>query len=130
MAAADLAKVLAAFDPGVSNPLLQPATVATMWTAPMPVQYPKVLRGWDLSQIPDANGVMQPVYAHAGWLFSTTSLMFHRADGLDVVLFFNKGVREVDELPAQGEEINRLINRVRHWPGRDLFPSLGIPSSQ
>src|SRR5207249_1042698 len=60
--------------------------------------------------------------------FSTTSLMFHRADGLDVVLFFNKGVREVDELPAQGEQINRLINQVRPWPARDLFPTLGIPS--
>src|SRR5262249_60385866 len=92
MAAADYAKVLAALDPGVPNPLLQPTTVATMWTAPKPAQYPQVLRGWDFSHLPDKDGTMQPVYSHAGWFHSAASLMFHRGDGVDVVLIWNKGI--------------------------------------
>jgi CubicO group peptidase (beta-lactamase class C family) len=123
MAAPDYAKILAAFDPGVANPLLKPETVKTMWTQPDaltrdPVKKdasdPNYVRGWDSASL--GGGVM--VYMHGGATPGALTMMWHRTDGISIVVFCN-GVGTPDLFP--------VIDKIKTWPDHDLFPSVGIP---
>ncbi len=119
MAAADYAKVLAAFDLGERNPLLRPATVQIMWTEPPGAG---MLRGWYTEKLGDG----QTIIGHEGDFPGSTSTAFRRSDGISFVLFVNK-----DPLAPPvtlDEPLSRLADGITSWPGRDLFPDLAIPA--
>ncbi|HEY3281507.1 MAG TPA: serine hydrolase [Armatimonadota bacterium] len=128
MAPADYAKVLAAFDRGSGNPLLAQPAIDTMWSQPLPVKYPNLLRGWFSLNLPTASGGHVMAVQHNGRLSGTNSLVLHRLDGLSFVLFLNQDVPQGMYAETQGTELNALANKVSAWPTTDLFPSLGIPS--
>lgn len=126
--APDYAKVLAAFDPSANNPLLQPATVDTMWTQmwPQSIYGGEVLRGWFRSKLD--NGVT--VIGHGGELNGTATLAFRRSDNVSLVAFFNKNTANTlrifdDDL---GKPLNQAADSITHWPDMNLFPSMGIPA--
>ena len=124
MAAVDYAKVLAAFDLGVFNPILHPDQVAAMWT-----QTPGsgTLQGWFLNNVSDGQGGTIAMREHGGSLPGTRTYIARRADGLSFVLFTN-GERELSGV--DGEALNNIANMVPVWPAHDLFGSVGIGSFQ
>ncbi|MBA2287588.1 MAG: serine hydrolase [Ktedonobacteraceae bacterium] len=121
MAAADYAKVLAAFDIGEQNPLLRPATVEIMWTQPPGAG---MLRGWYIEKLDDG----QTIIGHEGTFPGATSSAFRRIDGLSCVLFVNKDPQAHPR--TLDNAISKLADDISSWPSRDLFPELGIPALQ
>jgi hypothetical protein len=126
--APDYAKVLAAFDLGAHNPLLQPSTVDAMWTQmwSQRIYGGEVLRGWFRSKLD--NGVT--VIGHGGELNGTAALAFRRSDNVSLVAFFNKNTANTlrifdDEL---GKPLNQAADSITHWPDMNLFPPMGIPA--
>lgn len=119
MAAADYAKVLAAFDLGEQNPLLRPATVRTMWTEPPGAG---MLRGWLTEKLSDG----QTIIGHEGAFPGATSTAFRRADGLSFVLFVNKD--PLAHPRTLDEPLSRLADGITAWPAKDLFSDLDIPA--
>ena len=129
MSAPDFAKILAAFDQP-TNPQLTQASVDQMWTAPLASE-PAILRGWFQAWVPDEHGNTVNAYHHNGVLPGATSLVFHRADGISFVLFFNRELalpsRELFG-ESQSRELSDIANQVTDWPSDDLFPTYGIPA--
>ena len=124
LAAVDYAKVLAAFALGENNPLLRPATVATMWTVPAiyntatGVELPTYTNGWDSWTEP--SGIRG--FQHGGAMPGVSSRILYRTDGWGFAVFCNSGKGTPDLYPP-------LTNlRPEDWPQGDLFPSVGIPS--
>lgn len=124
MAAPDYAKVLAAFDLGVYNPILHPDQVAAMWTQ---TGTSTQLQGWMLQEVPDGMGGTVALREHNGVLPGTRCYIARRADGISFVLFTN-GDRDLGS--AEGLALSNLCNQVSLWPSHDLFPSVGIGSLQ
>jgi hypothetical protein len=129
MAPADYAKVLAAFDLGSQNPLLNQTWTSHMFAAPAPAIDPSLRRGWFSFTLKDASNVSHVAYQHNGGLPGTSTLGFRRDDGLSFVLFLNKDIAGGLHGAIQGVQLNALANAVpaANWPNHDLFPTLGIP---
>lgn len=127
LAAPDYVKMLAAFDRGALNPLLDEATTAEMFSVPFPVAAPGMANGWFVATLPDASGTQWNLYNWDGWLDSDASVMTRRADGLSLVLLTNQGT-----LPELGwpqmVAFNDVANTITDWGTADLFPLVGIPS--
>lgn len=123
MSPADYAKVLAAFDSNVANPLLKQEIVSTMWSAPFDGR-PNMLRGWFSEEL--SNGVT--AIGHNGVMIGTAALGFHRSDDISIVVFFNKNVTPSlwIENHALGDALNEAANNVVKWPEEDFFPTLNI----
>jgi len=126
MTAPDYAKVLAAFDLGLFNPLLGPTQRDRMWSAnPQPGADPKYRKGW-MRNIVTVNGNTTNMYEHGGVLPGTRTYIAHRPiDGVSFVLFANG---DGDLGNPQGQELSDLANTVSAWPQQDLFGSVGLPS--
>jgi CubicO group peptidase (beta-lactamase class C family) len=126
MAAADYAKVLASFDMGNSNPILEPSSVTTMWTAHP--TWTGVLRGWFKQILTDSSGKLIDSIQHNGWLSSNSNLVLRRSDKLSFVLFLNQGYPGALHAAIHGIALNDIANKVTEWPTTDLFPTVGIPA--
>lgn len=120
MAACDFAKILAAFDLGIYNPILHPAQVAEMWTQ---TGTSNRLQGWKVRDVSDGNGGTVAMRYHGGSLPGTRTVVARRADGLSFVLFTN-GDRDLDGVDA--EALSDIANTISLWPQHDLFPAVGI----
>lgn len=127
MAAVDYAKVLAAFHFGTDNPLLNPASVQTMWTvrselaaaaAAGRAETRGYALGWDVAPLNQSGRI----YSHGGGMPGVSAAIWHRTDGTSVVVFANGGERCPD--------INAVVQSIgaAAWPAHDLFPTVGIPS--
>jgi CubicO group peptidase (beta-lactamase class C family) len=124
LAAVDYAKVLAAFHCGADNPLLDAASVQTMWTVPgelaaaSEVELPGYTLGWN-SEALDEGG---RIYSHGGAMPGVSAAIWHRTDGTSVIVFSNGG----EGCP----DINAAVAWIGAgaWPAHDLFPTVGIPS--
>jgi CubicO group peptidase (beta-lactamase class C family) len=124
MATVDYAKILAAFALGPGNPLLQPATVTTMWTIPSiyktatNVDMPGYTNGWDSWTEP--SGLRG--FKHGGAMPGVSSQILYRSDGWGFAVFCNggKGVPDIYP-PLTGMP-------PADWPRNDLFPSVDIPA--
>ena len=132
MAAPDFAKVLAAFDLGDQNPILDPVQTANMWTAPAapyitpgPNIASHYLKGWMRNTVTDGSGAKIDMYEHGGSLPGTRTYIAHRVDGVSFV-FFTNGNGSLGS--AAGDQLSDLANGVRSWPRHDLFPQVGLPS--
>lgn len=124
MSAPDYAKILAAFDLGASNPLLDDEQTTAMWTvAP---GYNTVMRGWFRAEVADGFGGTVEMYHHNGRLYGATSFVARRADGLSFV-FLTNGDRTNLSGSVHGEQLSDIANTISLWPGHDLFPSVSIP---
>jgi CubicO group peptidase (beta-lactamase class C family) len=122
MAAPDYAKVLAAFDLGNQNPLLDQTWTNNMWST-VTSQYPELLRGWWLSNVSTPKGTVAMRH-HNGGLPGTATICARRADGLSFVLFFN---RDHGLANTHAIQLSNLANKITDWPNHDLFPVNGIP---
>lgn len=127
MAAPDYAKVLAAFDLGGSNPLLDPATTDAMWT--VEPGYSTLMRGWFKKNVSDGMGGTVAMYHHNGLLYGATSFIAHRADGLSFV-FLTNGDRNNLFGDVHGEQLSQIANTISLWPTTCLFPQVYLPSFQ
>lgn len=123
MAAPDFAKVLAAFDLGVFNPLLGQTATTDMWTVANGAN--SLCRGWWKEVVSDGSGGTFDMFWHNGILQGTRAFIGRREDGLSFVVFAN-GDGGLGS--GQGEQLSDLANTIRSWPTHDLFPSVGIPS--
>lgn len=126
-AAPDLAKVLAAFDLGASNPLMDDTTATKMWTGPLG-GFPNTLRGWFRTTLPDGSGANVDAYVHNGWVSGASCLMLRRSDGLSFVVLLNGDIPGALQAGSHGAALNAIANDVGSWPRADLFPAVGIPS--
>ncbi|MBK8097669.1 MAG: serine hydrolase [Planctomycetes bacterium] len=124
MAAADFAKVLAAFDLGVFNPILHPTQTAAMWDQ---TGTSGTLQGWFLNTVGDGVGGTLALREHNGILPGTRAYVGRREDGISFVLFTN-GDRALGG--TEGEELSDLANLVSAWPQHDLFGSVGVGGFQ
>lgn len=125
MAAPDFAKILAAFDLGASNPLLEPDDTTAMWT--LEPGYNTLLRGWFRAEVADGFGGTVEMYHHNGRLYGTTSFVARRADGLSFV-FLTNGDRRNLSGSTHGEQLSDIANTISLWPSHDLFPDVSIPA--
>ncbi|MDP6929203.1 MAG: serine hydrolase, partial [Planctomycetota bacterium] len=125
LSAPDYAKILAAFDMGTRNPLLNPGTVKTMFTAPEPRKKIDMLRGWKATTMLDAKSKPVKTQFHSGSLSGTSTTMFHRDDGISVILLTNTD--GTVSTSNDGKKINDILNKLTAWPQHDLFASTGIP---
>ncbi|MDB5106818.1 MAG: beta-lactamase [Fibrobacteres bacterium] len=125
LSAPDYAKVLAAFDLGAANPILNPRGVSTMWS-PSGTNN-GFLRGWFGQKVSMAEGDTVTAKWHNGLFPGTSTLVFHLPDHFSFVLFLN---RDLSPQPGgrEGVELTRMAETVRKWPATDLFPEMGIPS--
>lgn len=126
-AAPDLAKVLAAFDLGADNPIMDDTTAATMWTGPL-AGFPNTLRGWFRMSLPDDGGANVDAYVHNGWVPGASCLVLRRSDGLSFVVLLNGDIPGALQGNPHGAALNSIANDVRAWPRADLFPAVGIPA--
>ncbi|MBK9129754.1 MAG: hypothetical protein IPM13_18510 [Phycisphaerales bacterium] len=121
MAAPDFAKVLAAFDLGVQNPLLGLDQTNAMWSlAPGMNTW---LHGWFRNSVPDGVGGNLDIREHNGVLPGTRAYVGRRKDGLSFVVFTN------GEQPLggnQGRALSEIANGISIWPTHDLFGAMGI----
>ncbi|HEX5053183.1 MAG TPA: serine hydrolase [Planctomycetota bacterium] len=125
MAAPDYAKVLAAFDLGASNPVLDPTQTAAMWT--VEPGYPTLMRGWYLRNVADGLGGQVRMCHHNGRLYGAVSFIARRMDGLSFV-FLTNGDRTNLDGGVHGEQLSNIANTISLWPTWDLFPQVGLPS--
>ncbi len=126
LSAPDYAKVLAAFDLGADNPILNPQGVSTMW-APSDSKS-GFLRGWFARKISLASGDTAVAKWHNGLFPGTSTLVFHLPGRFSFVLFLNRDLSPQPEGGREGVDLTRLAEAVRIWPAADLFPEMGIPS--
>jgi CubicO group peptidase (beta-lactamase class C family) len=119
--AADFVKFLAAFAPGVTNPLMSNATAATMFSVPADLPVQGYTLGWGTGMLP--GGIT--VFGHGGGLANAQALVNRRSDGVAYAAFFNKG-GGYPCLPMPNWD--DLIDAAPAWPAWDLFPGLGIPA--
>jgi hypothetical protein len=125
MAAADYAKVLAAFDLGGSNPLLDPEQTEAMWT--VEPGYNTLMRGWYRKNVGDGMGGQVAMSHHNGRLWGSTSFIARRADGLSFV-FLTNGDRNNLFGNVHGEELSNIANTISLWPTTCAFPQVYLPS--
>lgn len=125
MAAPDLAKVLAAFDLGVSNPILSQQQADDMFN--LPSGFPGVRRGWFRTTVDNGMGGTVAMSHHNGRLWGATCFVARRADGLSFV-FLTNGDRNNLAGNVHGVELSNLANGISLWPTHDLFPDCGLPS--
>jgi CubicO group peptidase (beta-lactamase class C family) len=128
MSAPDWAKVLAAFDLGSANPILNSAMTDHMWTNPIPALNKKQLRGWFLQGLKDAAGNAVKGYWHNGSIAGDACFVMHTSNNLDFVLLLNTDVPRFLSGAVDGAALNNIANNVTTWPTTDLFPSMGIAS--
>jgi len=126
MSAPDYAKVLAAFDLGVFNPILGPTQTSAMWSPhPSAQGWPANtwLKGWFLNTVPNGSGGNVAMREHNGSLDGTKTYIGRRADGLSFVLFTNgdRGLGGQD-----GLAMSNIANGISMWPSHNLFASVGI----
>ncbi len=124
MAAPDYAKVLAAFDLGGSNPLLDQAQTDAMWT--VPAGYNTVMRGWYRKNVSDGMGGQVEMSHHNGLLWGATSFIARRADGLSFV-FLTNGDRNTLGGDVHGEQLSNIANTISLWPTTCAFPQVYLP---
>src|SRR5262249_9528362 len=124
MAAPDFAKVLAAFDLGLFNPILGPTQTAAMWDQ---IGTSTTLKGWFLNVVPDGQGGTVALREHTGSLPGTRTSVGRRGDGISFVVFTN-GDRTLGA--DEGLALSNIANGISIWPAHDLFPSVGINSLQ
>ncbi|MBX3464033.1 MAG: serine hydrolase [Planctomycetes bacterium] len=127
MSAPDFAKILAAFDLGASNPLLDPDQTGAMWT--VEPGYNSLMRGWFRAMVADGLGGQVEMYHHNGRLAGATSFIARRADGLSFV-FLTNGDRRNLFGNVHGAELSNIANTISLWPNHDLFPNFSIPPFQ
>ncbi|MBL8755333.1 MAG: hypothetical protein JNK15_18685, partial [Planctomycetes bacterium] len=125
MAAPDYAKILAAFDLGGSNPLLDPEQTEAMWT--VEPGYNTLMRGWFRKNVSDGMGGQVAMSHHNGKLWGATSFIARRADGLSFV-FLTNGDRNNLFGDVQGEELSNIANTISLWPSTCAFPQVYLPS--
>ncbi|HEX6811547.1 MAG TPA: serine hydrolase [Planctomycetota bacterium] len=123
MAAPDFAKVLAAFDLGQFNPLLDPNQTAAMWSPAASAPGSTWLKGWFRQTVPNGQGGTVAMREHNGILPGTRTYIGRRADGLSFVLFTN-GDRWLGG--PDGLALSNIANGISMWPAHDLFGSVGI----
>ena len=123
MAAPDYAKVLAAFDLGVFNPILGPNQTADMWSPAAIAPQSTTLKGWFRQTVPNGSGGSVVMREHNGSLQGTKTYIGRRADGLSFVLFTNgdRGLGWQD-----GLAMSNIANGISMWPSHNLFASVGI----
>ena len=129
LSAPDYAKVLAAFDLGDGNPILDARGTATMWS---PAGFGEALRGWFAMKVPVAPSGHAPADSglakwHNGLFPGTSTLVFYHPEKWSFVLFLDRDLSPQPDGPHEGRELARLAARVREWPAADLFPAMGIP---
>jgi len=122
MSAPDYAKVLASFDLGDQNPLMNAASRDRMWES-ISSSFANTARGWWRTNV-WSKGKKLLMMHHNGGLPGTSTLAVHRADGVSFVLFLNKDAGLWD-LP-HGKALSNIADGVAVWPNHDLFPSVGI----
>jgi CubicO group peptidase (beta-lactamase class C family) len=121
MAAADYAKVLAAFDKGSysvfqhGNPVMKQTTVDEMWQAP---PAGGSYNGWWKV----ANSGVDAFW-HNGAIQGTRADIFWTENNVSVAVFFNK---DVNSFPLRDTLLTE-VNNMTFFPTHDLFPSVGIP---
>jgi CubicO group peptidase (beta-lactamase class C family) len=142
LSAPDYAKVLAAFDLGDGNPILDKRGVATMWG---PAGFGDALRGWFALKVPVAQGaVAQGAGAgahgagvkegvgiakwHNGLFPGTSTLVFYHPEKWSFVMFLDRDLSPQPDGPHEGLDLSRLARGVNRWPAADLFPAMGIPA--
>lgn len=125
MAAPDFAKVLAAFDLGASNPLLDPEQTDAMWS--VEPGYNTLMRGWFRRNVADGLGGQVAMSHHNGLLWGATSFIARRADGLSFV-FLTNGDRNNLFGDVHGEQLSNIANTISLWPTTCAFPQVYLPS--
>ncbi|HKP96919.1 MAG TPA: serine hydrolase [Fibrobacteria bacterium] len=125
LSAPDYAKVLAAFDLGADNPILNPQGVSTMWG---PSGFDGFLRGWFALKVPLAGGDTAVAKWHNGLFPGTSTLVFYRPDKWSFALFLNRDLSPQPNGQREGRDLSRLADGIREWPETDLFPEMGIPA--
>jgi CubicO group peptidase (beta-lactamase class C family) len=125
LSAPDYAKVLAAFDLGDENPILNRQGVSTMWG---PSGSNGFLRGWFGVDVPMADGKIATAKWHNGLFPGTSTLVFYRPDKWSFALFLNRDLSPQPSGGKEGVELGRLADAIKEWPASDLFPEMGIPS--
>jgi len=123
MSAPDYAKVLAAFDLGVFNPILGPTQTAEMWSPHPSAPGSTWLKGWFRNTVPNGSGGNVDMREHNGILPGTRTYIARRADGLSFVLFTN-GDRWLGA--PDGLAMSNIANGISSWPSHNLFGSVGI----
>jgi CubicO group peptidase (beta-lactamase class C family) len=123
MSAPDYAKVLAAFDLGVFNPILGPDQTAAMWSPHPSAPGSTTLKGWFRNTVPNGSGGSVAMREHNGKLPGTRTYIARRADGLSFVLFTN-GDRDL--FGSDGLALSNIANGISMWPSHNLFASVGI----
>jgi CubicO group peptidase (beta-lactamase class C family) len=123
MSAPDYAKVLAAFDLGVFNPILGPTQTAGMWSPHPSAPGSTWLKGWFRNTVPNGSGGNVDMREHNGILPGTRTYIARRADGLSFVLFTN-GDRWLGA--PDGLAMSNIANGISSWPSHNLFGSVGI----
>ena len=125
LAAPDFVKVLASFDMGNANPILNKA-----WTDYMFAQNPNRSsrsRGWVRTTVKDKDGKDVLLHSHGGAFAGTRAVIMRRADGLSFAAFFAGGAYSTWKGKTREAELNEIANKITTWPNVDLFPSVGIP---
>jgi CubicO group peptidase (beta-lactamase class C family) len=126
LSAPDYAKVLAAFDLGAGNPILDPEGVSTMWGDEGARS--GYLRGWFAQKIVFTGGDTAVAKWHNGLFPGTSTLVFHLPGRFSFALFLNRDLSPQPEGRREGVELSRLAGAIKAWPAVDLFPEMGIPS--
>ena len=124
LSAPDYAKVLAAFDLGNGNPILDAKGTATMWG---PAGFGEALRGWFALKVPGAKGDTAVAKWHNGLFPGSSTLVFYHPEKWSFVLFLDRDLTPQPDGPHEGRDLARLVRGVCQWPGTDLFPAMGIP---
>jgi CubicO group peptidase (beta-lactamase class C family) len=126
LSAPDYAKVLAAFDLGAGNPILDPEGVSTMWGDEGARS--GYLRGWFAQKIVFTGGDTAVAKWHNGLFPGTSTLVFHLPGRFSFALFLNRDLSPQPDGRREGVELSRLAGAIKAWPAVDLFPEMGIPS--
>ncbi|MBL8750820.1 MAG: serine hydrolase [Planctomycetes bacterium] len=124
MSAPDMAKILAAFDLGASNPLLSPDSTDAMWS--VEPGYNTLMNGWFAADVPNGTGGQVRMCHHNGRLYGAVSFIAHRKDGLSFV-FLTNGDRNNLSGATHGQQLSDIANTITAWPQNDLFPQYSIP---
>ena len=122
MAAPDFAKVLAAFDLGMFNPILGQGQTTNMWQPASGSN--SWAKGWFKKTVSDGGAGTLDLMWHNGILSGERAFIGRREDGISFV-FFTNGEGSLGS--AQGEQLSDLANAVVRWPTHDLFPAVGLP---
>jgi CubicO group peptidase (beta-lactamase class C family) len=121
-AAPDLAKILGTFDQA-TNPLLTNAAESSMLGKYIGTN---TAQGWFETDLASPAGGTLSAWWHNGSLDGSACLMFHRNDGLSMVMLFNRQIPG-NLGPTQANDLSKIANQVVTWPATDLWNSVGIP---